>query len=326
MDDALNREMVRRTALALTSWFEDVISQVGIWQAFTTECKRRYGSYLPFYDTSEECYSSAEINLADVQFLLWHYVQQNSMDRALINPENRGLRATAEAIYAIFDDEYEVAPENETLHKFFANFEVSATSFYPLREVMEWFCYGCYMNIYNESKLFDMTIDFFDAQDGERQNDRQYLNLMRYNLRVDHMLSTRNLLAFTSFQWLARIVKDPTKSELLSEIIYKRFISIYVESADDEYVYAREVSSDGQLFKISTESFDPKNIHLYLGNVAMTSLLYFDGVWWVSGAMMVVDTAKAEEEAAKKMKMQQMIKGAYDAFIEGAKGENQGYQ
>lgn len=55
LDDVLNREMVRPTALALTSWFEDIISQVGIWQAFTTECKRRYGSYLPFYDTSEEC-------------------------------------------------------------------------------------------------------------------------------------------------------------------------------------------------------------------------------------------------------------------------------
>ena len=56
-------------SLCVTSWFEDVISQLGIWKAFTTECKQRYGTYIPFYDT-DGTYTQDEINLADVKFLL----------------------------------------------------------------------------------------------------------------------------------------------------------------------------------------------------------------------------------------------------------------
>ncbi|MFI3278150.1 MAG: DUF3843 family protein, partial [Rikenellaceae bacterium] len=244
-DEVLDKDKTRRVALALTSWFEDVMSDMGIWRAFTAECKRRYGSYLPFYDTSEDNYFPDEINLADVQFLLWHYVQQDSMGRALINPENIGLEMAAEVVYFLFDREYEVAPVNQTLQNFFANLDVSTKSFYPLRNVMEWFCYGCYLNIYNEEKLYDITMDFFEEQDMDKR-DARYFNMMTYNIRVDHLLSARNILALTSYQWLAMIVKDSAKKELLGEVSYKRFVGIYVDSADDEYVYAREVGSNGE--------------------------------------------------------------------------------
>ncbi|MFR9546826.1 MAG: DUF3843 family protein [Rikenellaceae bacterium] len=319
-DEVLDKDKTRRVALALTSWFEDVMSDLGIWRTFTAECKRRYGSYLPFYDTSEDNYFPDEINLADVQFLLWHYVQQDSMGRALINPENIGLEIAAEVVYSLFDREYEVAPVNQTLQNFFANLDVSTKSFYPLRNVMEWFCYGCYLNIYNEEKLYDITMDFFEEQDMDKR-DARYFNMMTYNIRVDHLLSARNILALTSYQWLAMIVKDSAKKELLGEVSYKRFVGIYVDSADDEYVYAREVGSNGESLKITIESFDPKNIKIYLGKCALVSLLSFDGVWWISGAMMEYDAAKLEEKASKDEKDDEMIKAANDIFVKKTKGK-----
>ncbi|MFR9640921.1 MAG: DUF3843 family protein [Rikenellaceae bacterium] len=319
-DEVLDKDKTRRVALALTSWFEDVMSDLGIWRAFTAECKRRYGSYLPFYDTSEDSYFPDEINLADVQFLLWHYVQQDRMGRALINPENIGLEMAAEVVYSLFDREYEEAPVNQTLQNLFANLDVSTKSFYPLRSVMEWFCYGCYLNIYNEEKLYDITMDFFEEQDMDKR-DARYFNMMTYNIRVDHLLSARNILALTSYQWLAMIVKDSAKKELLSEVSYKRFVGIYVDSADDEYVYAREIGSNGEPLKITIESFDPKNIKIYLGKCALVSLLSFGGVWWISGAMMEYDAAKLEETAAKKEKDDEMIKAANDIFVKKTKGK-----
>ncbi len=319
-DEVLDKDMTRRVALALTSWFEDVMSDIGIWRAFTAECKRRYGSYLPFYDTSEDNYFPDEINLADVQFLLWHYVQQECVDEKLINPENMGLKMTAEIVYNLFDIEYEEAPVNQTLYSFFATLDVSKKSFYPLRNVMEWFCYGCYLNIWNEDELFDITMDFFEEQDIAK-GDAKFVNMMTYNIRVDHLLSTRNILALTSYQWLARIVEDSTKQELLRNISYKQYVGIYVDSADDEYVYAREVGSNGEPLKITIESFDPKNIKLYHGKTAITSLLYFDGVWWISGAMMQIEADQLEDRIAKDQKNKEMIKAANDIFVENTKGK-----
>ncbi len=320
-DEVLDKDMTRRVALALTSWFEDVMSDLGIWRAFTAECKQRYGSYLPFYDTSDDNYFPDEINLADVQFLLWHYVQQDSMGERLINPENIGLEMAAEVVCHLFDREYEEAPVNQTLYSFFANLDVSAKSFYPLRSVMEWFCYGCYLNIYNEERLFDRTMDFFEEQDID-EGDAKFVNMMSYNIRVDHLLSARNILALTSYQWLAMIVNDPVKRELLSNICYKQHVGIYVDSADDEYVYAREAGSNGEPLKITIESFDPKNIKPYLGGkAALTSLLYFDGAWWVSGTIMQVDATKLEDSIAKDQKNSEMIKAANDIFVEKTKGK-----
>ena len=39
---------VHGIAIYLTLWFQDVISQTGIWQAFSEECRKRYGCLVPF--------------------------------------------------------------------------------------------------------------------------------------------------------------------------------------------------------------------------------------------------------------------------------------
>ena len=65
---------LHRTSLCLAAWFEDVISQTGIWQTFTAECKKKYGTYLPFYPIGDDYYPD-EVNIEDVRFLLWHHTQ-----------------------------------------------------------------------------------------------------------------------------------------------------------------------------------------------------------------------------------------------------------
>lgn len=39
---------VHGIAIYLTLWFQNVISQTGIWQAFSEECRKRYGCLVPF--------------------------------------------------------------------------------------------------------------------------------------------------------------------------------------------------------------------------------------------------------------------------------------
>ena len=108
----------RYFSLCLTAWFEDVISQVGIWTTFTAACKKRYGNWLPFYPLDENYYPD-EINVEDIRFLLWHHIQFSSRDEGrIINPENPGIELIANELYCILDEIYETAPENERLWQF----------------------------------------------------------------------------------------------------------------------------------------------------------------------------------------------------------------
>lgn len=67
---------VHGIAIYLTLWFQDVISQTGIWQAFSEECRKRYGCLVPFMTPEKEKdYYPGEVNPEDLQFLLWHYLQ-----------------------------------------------------------------------------------------------------------------------------------------------------------------------------------------------------------------------------------------------------------
>lgn len=59
---------VRGVAIYLTLWFQDVISQTGIWRAFTDECRKRYGYSVPFMTLEEEKkYYQGEVNPEDLQ-------------------------------------------------------------------------------------------------------------------------------------------------------------------------------------------------------------------------------------------------------------------
>lgn len=112
----IDRERREDMALALAQWFQDVVAQGGIWTTFIHECKKRYGSYLPFYQIDEEDYYEDEVNLVDVRFLTWHYIQYMHYADTVINPENIVINEIAQEIYEIFDSEFENAPINDDWH------------------------------------------------------------------------------------------------------------------------------------------------------------------------------------------------------------------
>ena len=65
----------KQIAIRIAAYFEDVISELGIWRAFLLKNKELYGKYMPFY-TPDDHYYDDEVNAEDVRFLLWHFTQQ----------------------------------------------------------------------------------------------------------------------------------------------------------------------------------------------------------------------------------------------------------
>lgn len=108
----------KELACILTAYFEDIISQTGIFQAFTRIHGKRFGKPLPFY-TLDEDYTPGEINIEEVQFLVWHYhMQLNNLDIPY-SPTLDTFAAIASDVMEIFETEYESAPENEKLLQYF---------------------------------------------------------------------------------------------------------------------------------------------------------------------------------------------------------------
>lgn len=108
-------------ACCLTAYFEDIISQSGLWKAFIHKNKELYGKHLPFYSLSEN-YFEDEVNLEDITFLLWIYMQLyvGSFTSEIIDPEDPSIINMAKEIYDLFDAEYETAPENSFMADYFS--------------------------------------------------------------------------------------------------------------------------------------------------------------------------------------------------------------
>ena len=157
LDAIFNTPHSMRTAvMSITGWFEDVISQNGIWQAFTNECEQMYGKKLPFYPLDDNYYPD-EINQEDIQFLLWHNLQTVTRTQRIINPTSPVLMLAAEFIYHMLEDEYETAPENERLHQFiYASVDKEVACAHYV-EVATWFHYKSFINIENFDEF--MTVN-----------------------------------------------------------------------------------------------------------------------------------------------------------------------
>ncbi|WP_146903666.1 DUF3843 family protein, partial [Adhaeribacter aerolatus] len=77
----MGSENLKELACILTSYFEDFISEIGIWQTFINHNKETCGFYLPFYDLTE--YDTEYLNPQDIAYLIWHYMSKNYVDSTL---------------------------------------------------------------------------------------------------------------------------------------------------------------------------------------------------------------------------------------------------
>ena len=108
-------EDMKDTAIRITAWFEDIISNLGIWRTVNEECSKRHGKPLPFYDT--DSYFPNEPNIEDINLLLWDAMETLHPDR-FMNPENPAIIEAAVALCKLFDEEFQTAPETEELYDF----------------------------------------------------------------------------------------------------------------------------------------------------------------------------------------------------------------
>lgn len=102
-------KVVERAAMALTGYYQDVICDAGIWRTFITECRRRYGFTVPFFDDGSD-YLDFELNKADVRFMVWYAISMNFEDRRVCYPLDKEIVDGADGWWEILEEVYEDSP------------------------------------------------------------------------------------------------------------------------------------------------------------------------------------------------------------------------
>ena len=195
----------KQIAIRLAAYFEDVISELGIWRAFLLKSKEIYGKYFPFY-MPDDYYYDDEVNAEDVRFLLWHYTQQYHGFRkgTFVSPDNYANKATALMIYKLFCDEWTTAPENPRMKRLF-DVETRYENQEAYEPLLFWFHYSSYLCTDNNQTLTAYIQQLWKTQvkSQEALNDL----IMNAHQQLAYTAKTA-MLALTSPEWLALILPE----------------------------------------------------------------------------------------------------------------------
>lgn len=276
-------------ACMLVAWFEDVISQLGIWQAFQTECERVYGVKLPFYDVTQGYYPD-EINVQDIKFLLWHHLQTIYKDKKIADPFTPHINELADELYGVFDKEYETAPENERMQQYLTQELEEEGKFVGFRNILQWFHTQCYLCLDNKREL---AKDIANIMEDGKGIAPENFGVMFYSATVmDIFARHTNLMGMTTTEWMSRIFKTEPLKSLASELEFEGQHEYLIEAEDDTYIHLIQADKGARRrFKLHKRGIDthtlPKDVKP--GYRCLTSLVLFDGEYVQNGGMFFDD-------------------------------------
>lgn len=105
-------QALQRLVICIIGYYQDIISDAGLWRGFINEHKRLYNKYLPFFELDEN-YVEYELNLADIKFLVWYAMCMNYEPRRVVSPLNDEFLKVADVVFTLLDENYDEAPVPE---------------------------------------------------------------------------------------------------------------------------------------------------------------------------------------------------------------------
>jgi len=260
-------------ACMLTCYLEDIVSQTGMWTSFIDEHCKLYGKYLPFYDMAG--YEYGDINLADIQFLIWHFSSNLPARSRFVDPYSSDLDVVARLVYAILNETAGQAPENGDLK--------TALTLPPnanigkVRQHLDFVFFGCYLHRYYFASLMAEEILDVKNQTGP-QNFDQLLDERRTGLLFNKVSP---LLAQHSGEILARWVgeKHPLYKRLMSLSKHYEEISRYEEASSSAHQQRIQIASG--IIKREEECFLEVNYgkRIVIFESKLETFVFIDKVW-----------------------------------------------
>lgn len=315
-----DKEVLADVAIRLTMWFEDLVSETGIWQAATKEFKKRYGSWLPFYKLGKD-YEVGFVNKEDVMFLVWNEVQAYVGNDRFINPENPAIEWVSEDVFALFDEVWETAPANERLYDFLYDSTVTE-SYWKTRTVLGWFWLNSYVYPSAESDMMKTLDESVKNDDDERMVDMR----LYFVAAQDSFCSKHNMLSITPQQWLGRI-RNQKERKIWKNVKWRHISMLRFDEENDTQIIFRDLIYEEDIV-VEKESFDEKYLRndLRKDDVVYCSLVSFKGSWYQCGQLLPLSMSDKlrnfideQQRILKNIDYQSTL---YPKFMEVSKGKD----
>ena len=276
-----SEDELKRMAIKLTLYFEDMVSEIGLWHSFVWQYQQLYGKPLPLYHV-EKNYTPDEPHIEDIQFLLWDSTLDDEYSDTLVNPENEALAHAARTVYAYFMERFEDTPINDGLYDFFHEARFT-DNFYDVRQVLKWYFFDCYLTSGRFQKsTFDEALDYqMDLCRGNRQIAQSAAEAsiaFRYQVGP---------LALKPQEWLAALLTvhgHADKAANVATIEAKELEPYVLEHYDRQTVTLRNV--DDELMTVRrTEYFHVQTTLLKSPDTegCVGSYARYNGEWYLNG-------------------------------------------
>ena len=302
------------TAIRITAWFEDIISNLGIWRTVNEECSKRYGKPLPFYDT--DTYFPNEPNIHDIKLLLWDAVEALHPYQ-FMNPENPAIIEVAFALCKLFDEEYPTAPETEEMYEFLHD-EQQLKDYWHVRKLCDWLSLRAYIS----KRQYDHWQETVEEQ--LEDNDLPMnVEMISYAILTDLTFRGKhNLLSLTAPQWLARITNHQEFNDMqLTNLSHYLLIG---ENATQFLV--REMATDEEI-EIEKDSFSEDEFAARYPKIGKTvfycSLVRFNGKYYQCGIMAQNQKSNIKQDIIEEEKRKRHLteKGSHALFLKASDGK-----
>ncbi|MDA3891499.1 MAG: DUF3843 family protein [Salinivirgaceae bacterium] len=278
----LDNDEINILSCFLTSYFEDLISETNIWNAFINHHTELYNKQLPFFNL--DGYFPEEINVQDVSFLIWYFMNTIQKDK-FIAPFNDFIYETALKIMDVFEEAWEYAPENETLKAIYT-IDENETDFYIARNLIDTILFKTY--------LFypDTLLDLKDAEMEILEEDEINENIVHYlNENRDqtiHREYTR-LLSLKGKDWASKILgENHPLSEWYPKMSQKIRGYFLYKGQDDNDIFIEHIAS-GKKFNLTKKSFDHSKSLSQIDTIIYMGIAMWRDEWWFSGVFFTND-------------------------------------
>jgi Protein of unknown function (DUF3843) len=295
-DQEMEREQLKQLACVIVSYYEDFISEIGIWKAFTQHNKTFIDEYIPFYETND--YDPDYINWQDIAYLIWHYATK-WYDERVFPADYTVFVDLGKEIFETLDEYIDDSPTTVFYDKLFTI--KGESNYFDFKSTLNWFSTEAYTMGIEFGNSIKQQVEDLDYE--HKANPHFYA--MMYQVKEEFLCRKKSSFgALNAPEWLADVFRcdEDKKKEIrnLSKRHYKHFVYEGVASKDfykfRHYVTERE-------YLIYKGSFQKGTDKIKEGDVVEMYLIEWDKKWWLSG-MMISYAQKSSDKKLKEVKNQ----------------------
>lgn len=276
LEDILASSYLFLLACNITSYYEDKVSDLGIWKAFIDTNMDLYGYALPFYNLDD--YDPKGINIQDIQYLLWHRLTKDRDN--IMAPNLKNFSYLAESIFSIFEKSKSKAKKNTRFKQYFT---VSDNSdLYPMRATLQWLATQSYL-IGGDLRLkFNEDLESSNKKMAEINNE----DYIFYMTMEDYGYSKRS--SFSSLSAPEVLSRIAIASDAVKENIktLSRHMGVYIYRGREAHHHIFQHAQTSRTYRVTKDSVaESAQNPLTLGQWFYMSLIWWQGEWWLTGMM-----------------------------------------